>query len=306
MKQQYTLVTVAYVDDVGFMHLQARSIARYVPRHLIKQIIVVENAPPALPDGWRHKLKREYGPLADLVKFIPASKIAVMAPGIGGWFTQQVLKLAVADEVETDYYLILDAKNHFVFPLTRECLEVNGKPNMFIHGYEKHPLRRYLEPILHYFGLPQSNIKRMLPTTPPFFMPTKLVREMMLTMMVREQRSFPELFLQSDVKFTEFFTLGAYMLNTNRKFEDYYTPTTKQDHIIWKQGAPDDHYVSTAITRTEAQGNALFSVHRSSFPLLTEASRVAIADFWSRRQLFKDRAAGMEFLRNPNGEPDRA
>jgi len=163
MQQQYTLVTVAYVDDVGFMHLQARSIARYVPRNLIKQIIVVENAPPALPDGWRHKLKREYGSLADLVKFIPASQLAVMAPDIGGWFTQQVLKLAVADEVATDYYLILDAKNHFVFPLTRERLEVNGKPNMFIHGYEKHTLRRYLEPILHYFGLPQSHIKQMLP-----------------------------------------------------------------------------------------------------------------------------------------------
>jgi hypothetical protein len=297
---KYTLVTVAYGDDLGFMHVQARSVARYVASELLEEIIIVENGPPNLPDGWRHLLLREYGALRDKVKFVPASTLATIKPHPGGWFTQQILKLMVSKIVKTKYYLILDAKNHFIFPFTRQHIETDGKPKMFAHAYLKHPLRRYLEPILHYFKLSDENLKHMLPTTPPFYVHTALVREMIQAMVKREKRSFEEIFCRSSIRFTEFFTIGAYILSTNRKFEDYYDLSDCGYSIIWKYAAADDAAIEREINNSEKRQAPLFSVHRASFPLLTDKSRKTIAAFWQRRGLFANEADALRYLADPN------
>lgn len=297
---KYTFVTVAYADDLGFMHMQARSIARYVLPELLDEIIVIENGPPMLPNGWRHRLRREYGSLSDLVRFVPASTIAKIPSRIGGWFSQQVLKLMVAKIVKSQYYLILDAKNHFIFPLTREHIEVAGKPRIFVHGYYTHPLRRYLEPILKYFGLSEEHLKRMLPTTPPFYANTALILEMIKSMAAREKRSFEDVFCTSSTRFTEFFMIAGYILSTDRRFEDFYDLSGGSYSIIWKYAAHDDALIEREINRSEQQCAPFFSVHRGAIPLLSENARNVIAAFWQRRGLFSTQAEALRYLANPN------
>lgn len=297
---KYAFVTIAYLNDIGFMHLQARSMCRYVPRDLIAEIIVVENTPPKLPDIWRERLRKSYGPLRDLVRFISASSIAKIPLNTAGWFSQQVLKLMAAKVVTAPAYLLLDAKNHFIFPLTRAHMEAAGKPRMFTHGYQTHPLKRYLEPILKYFDLPLDHVKRMLPTTPPFYIPTALAREVIQTIAAHEKRDFEQVFLKSKVRFTEFFLLGAYILHKKCRFEDYYDLSGGNFSCIWKEMAPHDNTVSNEIARSEQRQAPFFAVHRASFHLLSDKSRTNIAQFWHRRQLFDTEADALRFFHEPN------
>ena len=295
MTDKYSLVTVAYGEDLGFMHLQARSIARYVDSDLIEQIIIIENGPPPMPLGWRHRVLREYGLFRKLVKFVPASSIAQMPPHVGGWFSQQVLKLMISKIVKSKYYLILDAKNQLIFPLTRDHVEVHGKPSIFLHGYLKHPLRRYLEPILKYFNLSEEHLKKMVPTTPPFYANTVLVQEMIGAIETREKRRFEDIFCKSDTRFTEFFMIAGYILSTGRQFDDFYDLSGGGYSIIWKYAGADDAAIEREIVRSEQHQSPFFSVHRAALPLLTTKSRNAIAALYQRRMLYSGRRLGDSF-----------
>jgi hypothetical protein len=59
----------------------------------------------------------------------------------------------IARIVKTKRYVMLDAKNHFVFLLTRNFLEAqNGRASMMFYSYYGNPLLNYLERTLDYFG----------------------------------------------------------------------------------------------------------------------------------------------------------
>src|SRR5947207_402930 len=137
---KYTLVTVAHRDDLKFLHLQARSLQLYLSRDLAAEILVVKNPRAKQATKWPGSLRREYGDLADLVRFIEAKEIAEIPAAASGWFSQQILKLMVSQVVNTDRYLLLDAKNHLVFPLTRNFLEAGHKIRSRLVNFEGHPL----------------------------------------------------------------------------------------------------------------------------------------------------------------------
>lgn len=302
LAERYSLVTVAFKDDLGFMGMQARSIARYVPRDFLAEIIVVANEPPAMPERWQDRLRQAYGPHADLVRVVPAALIATIPDDISGWFSQQVLKLTVARIVTARHYLVLDAKNHFIFPLTAAHIEKDGKPRMFARSYATHPLRKYLERTLNYFDLPQENIGRMLPSTPPFYIDAMLASEMMQAIGKREGRSFESVFFDPPIKFTEFFILAAYMLSKGHRFEDFYDLGGRGYAMIWDQNAGDDAAIAHEIVNSESRELPIFSVHRRALPLLTEASRHALAGLWQRRGLFSAETDALRYLADPNGD----
>jgi hypothetical protein len=102
----------------------------YCPPELIDEIIIVDNTSPG-SGKWRDDLLRHYGSLACFVRIVPAANIAVMPASTGGWYTQQVLKIKVAETIRSDRYVVLDAKSHLIRRLGREFLETpTGQPRM--------------------------------------------------------------------------------------------------------------------------------------------------------------------------------
>lgn len=297
---QYSFVTVAYPGEIGFMHLQARSIAMHVPSHLVQEIIVIENTPPAFPEKWRDKLRDEYGVHRDTMRFLAANAIADIPKHCGGWFSQQVLKLMVANHLKAPRYLLLDAKNHFVFPLSRSHLEKDGKPRTYTLDYLNHPLLRYLDPILDYFRLPREHNAHFLPTVTPFVVDSTLIREMIVTMKTKERRPFEDIFLQSAVRFTEFFMIGAYILSKKKQFEDYFDLSGCGNVTIWPRDASHEEIVRRKIMHSESQRTPVFAVHRAAFSLLNEGGRQALATFWLQRNLFSNQPAAFRFAADPN------
>src|SRR5579885_2918268 len=175
----YAFVTVAHQADSCALRLQARSLQRYLPGDLGTEIVVVGNPQVGKPTHWRDELLSEYGDLWSRVHFIESKDIARIPSTVTGWVSQQILKLMVSQIVRSDRYVVLDAKNHLVFPLTRDFLEVGHKVRSRLTSYANHPLKGFLEAAARYFGLDaKEKVRKFLPTITPFTFPTQLVRNL--------------------------------------------------------------------------------------------------------------------------------
>ena len=297
LKHAYTLVTIVFRDEVGFLRLQARSLAMYLHRKMFREIIVIANEPPAMPDDWHERVMRAYADFGCRVRILTVSDLTDV-PLRSGWFSQQVLKLLVAKLVKTEFYLLLDAKNHLTHPFKPDHLEGDGKPRMFTHSYRAHTLRRYLYPTLEYFGLSKDHADRFNATITPFAIHSQTCRDLLRFVEQKEQQRFEDVFMKHRPQMTEFFMYGSY-LRTQREIGDLYNLDGYNYPVVWKEWTAD-HTVHGHISRAEREHLSFFSVHRASVPLLTLAGRQAVAEFWTRRGLFPNAQEAKRFLRNPN------
>jgi hypothetical protein len=146
------LVTIIYGGEIPLLRLEARSIARFLDPEGVGAILVVVNDrdEEACVAKVRAMLP-DYGPFADRVEILRPDDLFALRPagfrargpwararaaftahrarypfgvkggwrGNRGWSVQQALKLAVARHGSGSHLLILDAKNHFVRPVSR-------------------------------------------------------------------------------------------------------------------------------------------------------------------------------------------
>src|SRR5262245_65860 len=185
--QRYTFATVVFERECALLALQARSLRIYCPRDLIAAIIVIDNSERGLPDATCRELLAEYGDLAGIVRFVPATSVA-STERAKGWQSQQLLKLLVANIVETERYVVLDAKNHLVTPLGRQHFEASdGRASVQAHGYRRHLMRPYLERVLDFLDLdPEPLLDRFPQTTTPFTLYSTIARQMTRELSRRE------------------------------------------------------------------------------------------------------------------------
>jgi hypothetical protein len=297
----YTFVTVSHYEDFEVLRLQARSLQLYLPRDLLSEIIVVENPTPGrLTDWGRERLLREYGELGSYVRFLEAKEIADITMVKRGWDSQQILKLMVSRFVNTDRYIVLDAKNHLIYPLERSFLESGNKICSYLSNYEGHNLRKYFERAASYFNLDcRERIKAFLPTITPFTFPTQVVRDLIDHVASREQKPFPAAFVENGL--SEFFLFGWYLCALEGNFQNYYDFTGVACPAIWKETFDlGPRIIFDLITHATRNKLPFFSIHRWAFPLFNDENRAAIADFWCRRGLFASFREALDYLRNPH------
>jgi len=299
-QQKYTFVTVAHEADWDVLALQARSMHLYLPEDLAAEIIVVDNSSAGVPAEVRDALRQSYGDLSSKVRFISANQIADIPKATNGWLSQQILKLMVCQEVSTNRYVLLDAKNHLVFPLQRSFLESGDRIPAWIRNYEKHSLRPFLEKSLLYFGLnPEDYIKAFLPAITPYTMPTAAVRDLIRFVVEREDKPFPVTFLERGV--SEFFLFAAFITMLGKTEEIYdlsgnWCPTIWDENAIRGAGNLRHH-----IARGEKDALPFFAVHRHAVPWLDGKSRLTIAEFWHRRGLVPTPSDGVKLLAENSG-----
>ena len=296
---KYTFVTVAHSADLEPLELQARSMSLYLPVDLVQEIIVVEN--PYRVD-WRANLLKHYGKLAKLVKFVTGESLGNV-PQVGGWYTQQALKLLVANIVTTEQYVILDSKNHFVYAATLDDFQVNGKMPIRMVKYQGHPLEQELCGVLEYFGVPLANhVNNFCQTITPFVMKTSLAKIAMLKISNREHKCFDQCFVEllMQRKMTEFFLIQATIMQAGNRMSDYYAITKRNYPVVWeldaKQAAQGSNAVVKLINRATRNKLALFAVHRRAFALLDHTNKHNIARFWVKRKLFGDVQSALKYL----------
>ena len=103
------LVTVVYEPELYVLETQARSMAlRFQPDHINQILVMVNDDRLDVPAAW-------WGPLADRVRMLQRSDVGyAVGAGIGGWESQQIMKLLGVTNSTADWCMVLDAKTWFV------------------------------------------------------------------------------------------------------------------------------------------------------------------------------------------------
>jgi hypothetical protein len=296
----YTLVTVAHEFDYPLLRLQAHSLARYLPADFTDAIYVIANQGLRGNKEWQRPLLHDYGYLADKIHFLDACEVAAIPENIEGWHSQQILKLMIARVVVSQRYIVLDAKNHLVFPLSSEFYENGDRIRSTSMNYQALDFRPYLENSLRYFGIAEEAIfKPFLPTITPFILPTWVVNALTACIAQREQMPFPSAFQKLGT--TEFFLFGGFLGSSPGGIGKLYDMSGPCCPVIWPQTAVDGRAaVDRVAARVERERLPFFSVHRRAFPLLDERSKQTIAGLWVRRHLFDDLEDALRrWLNNP-------
>jgi Family of unknown function (DUF6492) len=276
-----SLVTVVFKEDFPLLLLQAKSLQVYMPASMAKEIIVIDNDMPG--SVWRQRLLLAYGSLAPKVRIIPASHIAPIRKGIGGWFKQQILKLEVYKFVNSPNYVCLDAKNHLVFPLPQDAFIRNGKlrtrwDNYTVWSDKSHRIA-FTAKIKHagdYFHT-QCNPKKFPPPTTPAVLNKAQVHSMLWYMSRRG--NIAEEFCRIDT--TEFILYYSWLISKG-KLINMYEFTAPFCPVIWDSVA--DWRLKQMIAQAKPS-EPFFSVHRRAWNSLSEKKKHMLWDFWYKHGL---------------------
>ena len=124
MKEIPTVVTVTCIRDLPLLELQAQGVCKYLDR--INPIVIVVNEADSAPwfDYFDQHIRHYYDKhdLTILTRNIDfpgpwqVFKPHMINPWGVGWQTQQVLKLAIADKLQSNSYLVLDSQNFLIWP----------------------------------------------------------------------------------------------------------------------------------------------------------------------------------------------
>lgn len=289
-----SFVTVVFEAEFALLHLQARSMAVFVPRDLVREIVVIDNSARGMPADVRDGVMAGYGALAPLVRILRARDIS-RVPSTTGWRSQQVLKLCVAELLDGDRYVVLDAKNHFVRTLEPSFFTAaDGRLRAVFYSYSTHTLRGDLEHVLRYLGLdPADHVEHFTATVTPFALDATVVTAMIRGIEERSGNDFAREFVANDL--LEFFLYAGWIVAGGRSLEDVYDSDQVYCPIVWLDAA---HLagVQDAVRTAEERQTPLFAVHRRALAKLDRDSSAAIAEFWVRSRLFPSTEEAGRFI----------
>jgi hypothetical protein len=267
----------------------------HLARPLVSAIIVIDNSSKPLSAETRRRILAEYGDLSGIVRFVRNSDLGSSVQA-QGWWSQQALKLMVSDIVETERYVVLDAKNHLVFPLGRHTLESeDGRARIKLVSYEKHVLRPHLERVLAYMDLDvATRIGRFTQTTTPFVMYTAAVRSLIARIRAREGKPVDQLLIERQL--TEFFLYIADIIKNGEGLDALYaTDEEFRMPMVWRHTATRKGCLWAIAQASEARAPFL-SVRWPAMVRLNRQARAVLADYWVERGLYVSREEGMRFI----------
>lgn len=201
-------VTVVYRAELGLLQLQARSMAKFLPVDTALEIIVILNdRNPKRLAAEVLKIAPDFGPHQKQLRLVDPSDIflgpqslrdsknaflalarRVLRPvrigrgsswrGYAGWHIQQAMKLAVSRTTNGDAIVFLDAKNHFIAPVSKDdFLTPTGQPRARLERVQDNYFDWH-QSARAYLGLDQVERDQLLPPSiTPFVSTTETVRK---------------------------------------------------------------------------------------------------------------------------------
>ena len=279
---QVDFVTVVFQRDLNLLKLQARSIALYVPKNLIKSIIIICRDEQS-PDIIRNNIVSEYKDLQNKVTVYNNSQFINEKTNEidNGWFIQQIIKLRAYKVCTSKYHIVLDAKNHFISPIDESFFFKNEKPLQVLENCKTYNMRNYIINSLNVFENYKNSTSSVLYYTEenaPYFQ-TLLTPVIFKTEICKEIDSIMilEEFINSQVHCAEFALYAAYLKFKN--IEDEYIRTDKQ-------------FSCTSYSSKDLENKlqiipsySLIGISSSIFNTLTENQKNAIIELWINANL---------------------
>lgn len=284
-------MTITFEGDIRLTVLQILSVDRLLDHSSIDRYIVVLNGQnnAQLEAFLRTNTESRIAPgLAAKIDYV---KAPTLLPGHNprGWRGQQLLKLVVANHLTARYYLVLDAKNHFVHRtlvrdfFTETAIKTFRRPARKIQ-------RRWMRSSFSAFGAKDRAdefVASTMPTTTPYLMDAGLVRDMMSDLESRHAgRAFEDLFENELSETTEFFLYCAYLVTTGR--ESLYEHSARMVATLFTKAPRKHEDVILLVNSAISDKVAMFGLHRRRLPLLNDEQRDNIVKLWNTELLAAD------------------
>jgi hypothetical protein len=281
------LVVVTYNDkmEMNLLKLQAYSMI-YIDYNMVNRIIIVYNDISkydfteiinCYPEKFRSKIK-----IINVLEIDPRFTES-------NWTNQQIVKLLIVKYVESDYYLILDAKNHFVKNIDSSDYFYNNKPKLFVEN--PGPMIKHYYNSLNYFKIKcpfsydEENGSNILLTTTPYLLCKKDVEDLIKFIEKKENTSFIDFFYKNkyikiDEQITEFYLYSTYLIYTDR-IKNYhmsprnYTCIMNDPSQEWNKFEIHKNKLNDPLVKT-------FGIHRTGLKKMNREYKIKLMTLYSK------------------------
>lgn len=287
-------VTVTFEGDARLAVLQVLSVDRLLDHENVSRYIIILNGQDnaAVETFLRASVEPKISPeLAAKIEYVPASEL-LPCNDPQGWRGQQLLKLVVANYSTARYYLVLDAKNHFIHRtlvsdfFTETAIKTVRRPAPKVQ-------RDWIKGSFGSFGAADRAselFETAMPTVTPYLMDKDIVREMMSALESKHSgKAFGDLFEAELSTATEFFLYWAYLFATGQ--EELYEHSDKMAVTLFTKYPRRSSDFLALLDSARADRVAMFGLHRRRLPQLSDVQRTLIFGLWGTELLTADEDA---------------
>jgi hypothetical protein len=310
------LVTVVFSRETDLLRRQARSIARFLsPEGLGRIRVIVNDRDEDACVAAVEALRPDYGALADRLEVVhPDALLALRPRGLGphrvgqwlrylatrhrplspfgrkggwngnrGWPVQQALKLAAARLGEGRFVLILDAKNHFIRPVSvASFVSPEGRARTYMNrpGDKQWD---WIQPSFRLMGVaPPPRDAPSPPTVTPVCVSRAVLGEC-LDDLERRVGPVEAFFARARQDETEFMLLYAHVVGRHGSWQAVFDPGLISPATIFLRSDPAS--IDRVVRQAESGEVEVFSVHGSRVATLEPEFRRRVEAIWAERGL---------------------
>jgi hypothetical protein len=284
-------VTIVFNDPVEIQLLKMQAFSfQFVEPSLIHRILVVFNEPEEMNQEFNsifQNLLYYYPPhMRYKVHLVLLKDIGLTIIG-SNWYTQQIVKLQISKIIDVKYYVVLDAKNHFIKKIKKTMFfNSDEKPYLYINDAGD-IFGTFYNNCFAYFNTTCPNAdmglgRLRIQTITPFLFIAQECRNLIGFVEAKEQKSFKDFFIESK-KYTEFYFYYSY-LSCCKKNDLYainlvYTPFV----TVGDQDPKTNVYNSWNSIKNvmETQNIYVFSLHRRCLSILDQEYKKNLIDFYT-------------------------
>jgi hypothetical protein len=230
--QKIDFVTITFNSNIDLALLKIQAVSfKYVDINLINNIIIIFNDDNELIDNFNDVFYSEIKQLypkdcQDLIKLIYLKDLNLNFKE-SNWFTQQVVKLKICFKINTEYYLILDSKNHFINNITLTTFfDKNTNKPILHYNMQGKEMLDYYNNNLGYFNVNCPNVSSIhenykIQTITPYVFITDECKNLINYIENKENIKFEDFFI-NEKKYTEFYLYFSYLIFSNKlSFYEY-------------------------------------------------------------------------------------
>jgi hypothetical protein len=290
------IVSVFCGRDLELLRLQARSIRLYFDRPGLGRVIYLWNDTASLPGRLRDELATDLDGID--YELVPAAILGVEADAIefDGWTTQQALKLLATRLTNGDRYLVLDAKNHFLWPCS--VGDFVGSDGRAIVPFEELANSHSFQYCLRFFGidLDVAAVRGALNVT-PFLLEAALVKRLLTALEQKHGAALVELFLAHQHKLTEFMAYQVFAITEGRALTEIFQETeTPIAENVWGLTVQAEGQFKTCLDRARSGQTKVLGLHWMACCILSAEQSETICKIWVDRRLVNSVAQGQGII----------
>lgn len=276
---------MVYQKEIPYLEIQARSIAQYFHPFTISTITVVINDSKdvhgLIDPTW-------YGNLQNKLKVLHISELTDL-PLAHNWDSQQLCKLLAAKQTNTKWSMILDAKTWFIRTVNPADFMSADRQKVYTNTI---PFSSYFltekEFVQDWFKI-NFDDQMVGPGGVPFFVHTKTLQNMIEYLETYTGSRFDQFFnvhVANPPRITEFILYAGYVLYEHKSYDAIYNIQNKLQYQIYNIADWQLEHFDEILAQCQADPTALtFSIHRKTYPLLTEEQQIRCLEFLKSRKI---------------------